>query len=217
MTDKTAPRRLQNPAYRPSALLFFEKNNKTYTQAIPKDMIHVILADGFEEIEAITVIDILRRCNLDVQTVSISGKRLVTGAHNLPFMVDAVFRFSSIGESDCIVLPGGMPGAENLATCQHLRRALLKQDAANKLIAAICAAPMVLGRHGILRDRKATCYPGFEHYLPEGAYTGEPVTQDTNIITAFGPAAATDFAFAIARRLVPDEVVNKVRQGMLFD
>ena len=96
--------------------------------------------------------------------------------------------------------------------------ALKAAVSSNAYIAAICAAPgVVLAPLGLLDGKEATCYPGFEHYLPEGAYTGEPVTQDTNIITAFGPAAATDFAFAIARRLVPDEVVDKVRQGMLFN
>ena len=181
-------------------------------------MIHVILADGFEEIEDITVIDILRRCKLDVQTVSISGKRLVTGTHNLPFMVDAVFRFSSIGDSDCIVLPGGMPGAENLATCHHLHRALLKQDAANKLIAAICAAPaVVLAQAGLMDGRKMTCYPGFEGMCGSADVDGGRSVVDGNFVTANGPSSVTNMCYEILKIEKGGDTALNVLGGMLVD
>ena len=179
--------------------------------------IYQFMAEGFEDVEALAPVDILRRGGQEIVMVSITGSEYVTSAHGVTLKTDALFDDVDLADADLLMLPGGLPGSTNLNAHEGLREALVKHYESGKRIAAICAAPMVLGRHGILRDRKATCYPGFEHYLPEGAYTGEPVTQDTNIITAFGPAAATDFAFAIARRLVPDEVVDKVKQGMLFN
>ena len=123
-------------------------------------MIHVLLATGYEEIEAVTTIDILRRCGLPVQTCSVTGTRLIHGAHNLPVMADALFRKSTIKEGDCIVLPGGMPGTNNLWASESLKKALVALNEKGILIAAICAAPMILGKLGILNGKNATCYPG---------------------------------------------------------
>lgn len=179
-------------------------------------MLHIFLADGFEEIEALATVDILRRCGIDVQMVSTTGKRLITGAHGIPVMSDALLRRSEYADCDGIILPGGMPGAKNLLQSEALRKALLSHAAERKLIAAICAAPIVLGLNGLLKGRRATCYPGFEEDLREAECTGRPVEEDGNIITAYGPAAARDFAAAIARRFVPDETVDRVLHDMMY-
>lgn len=179
-------------------------------------MLHLFLAEGFEEIEALATLDILRRCGIEVVTVSITGKRLIHGAHDIPIMADSLFRRSAIENSDGIILPGGMPGARNLMVYDGLRKALVAHDKQGKLIAAICAAPMILGRTGLLAGRCATCYPGFEQYLENAELSLDAVVEDGNIITGKGPAAAVEFAFTIARHYVDEEVIGKVRNSMLF-
>ena len=180
-------------------------------------MLHIFIAEGFEEIEAFATIDILRRCNLEVAVVSITGTRMIKGAHGITILADTVFRKGTLTDSQAFILPGGMPGAQNLRHHEGLRKALLLQHSNRRLIAAICAAPMVLGEHGLLEGKKATCYPGFEPSL-KGAEVidNEMVVEDGNFITAKGPAAAVDFAFAIAKRFVDSQLVAEVRSGMLF-
>lgn len=175
-----------------------------------------MLADGFEEIEALATLDVLRRCGLMVNLISITGTRLVEGAHGLAVMTDNVFRQTKLAESDAIILPGGMPGAKNLLDCEGLRKVLVAYNEQGGLIAAICAAPMVLGQHGLLHERRATCYPGFEDKLVGATVVDDYVVEDGNIITGKGPAAAIDFACAIAARFVSAERVAQVREGMLF-
>lgn len=179
-------------------------------------MLHLFLTSGFEEIEAITTLDILNRCGVSVSTVSITGKRIITGAHDIPIMADNIFRRSDLESSDGVILPGGMPGATNLMTSDALKKFLLYCNEKQRLIAAICAAPMVLGRLGLLQGRKATCYPGFELELRGAQWTNNAVEEDEHIITGRGPAAAVDFAFAIAARFVDQSAIDKVRQGMLI-
>lgn len=179
-------------------------------------MINLILADGFEEIEAVATIDILRRCGLEAQTVSIVGRRLIRGAHGIPVMADALNRYNEMAQCDAIVLPGGMPGAQNLAASEALRKSLLLLSQHDKVIAAICAAPMVLGQIGLLEGRRATCYPGFEEQLAGAEVTGAMVEEDGPFITAKGPAAAVDFAFAVAARFVAGEVIEQARRAMLL-
>lgn len=179
-------------------------------------MIHLFLADGFEEIEALATLDILRRCGLTVNTISITKTRTVMGAHNIPVFADEIFRESDYAESEALVLPGGMPGAKNLLDHFGLRKVLLAQNARGGLVAAICAAPMVLGQHGLLQGCKATCYPGFEDKLTGAEVCEEYVVEDDNIITGRGPAAAVEFGFAIASRFVSPQRVAEVRSGMLF-
>lgn len=179
-------------------------------------MLHLFLAEGFEEIEALTTLDILRRCGLDVQTVSITGKRLIRGAHGIPVMVDCLFRYSGVADSECIILPGGMPGAKNLMAYDGLKKALVNHDRRGKLLAAICAAPIVLGQINILSGKRATCYPGFEEYLNGAFISTEMVEEDENVITGKGPAAAVPFAFTIARHFVSDDVIKKVQDDMLL-
>lgn len=179
-------------------------------------MLHVILADGFEEIEALTTIDILRRCDIQVNTVSITGKRAAVGAHGITVMADCLFRQSAITASECIILPGGMPGVENLYACDGLKKVLRTHMSHGKLTAAICAAPMVLGRLNLLNNHRVTCYPGCEADLYGAKYTGAAVETSTTLITANGPGAAMAFAFAIARRFAPTSVVRRVKDALML-
>ena len=179
-------------------------------------MIHIFLADGFEEIEALATVDVLRRCGLTVTMVSATGTRLIHGAHQIPVMADSVFRKNELVDSEALILPGGMPGAKNLLDHEGLRKLLVAHNEEKRLIAAICAAPMVLGQHGLLQGRRATCYPGFENQLTGATVLSDYVVEDGNIITGKGPAAAVDFACAIAARFVSAARVEEVRKGMLF-
>lgn len=179
-------------------------------------MLHIFIADGFEEIEALTTIDILRRCGLEVTTVSVTGTRLIRGAHGVPIMVDTVFRKGETGKSQGLILPGGMPGAKNLSLHEGLRKALLFHHERRTLIAAICAAPMVLGKRDLLVGRRATCYPGFEQELRGAMYVNTPVCEDDNLITAQGSAYTMDFAFAIAARFVDSATLAQVKSSLLL-
>lgn len=179
-------------------------------------MIYLFLANGFEEIEALATLDILRRCGLQVTTVSVHDGLNVTAAHGLTVQADKLFAEVNLEQSEALVLPGGMPGAQNLLMHEGLRAALCAQHARGGLVAAICAAPMVLGQHGLLEGRAATCYPGFEPKLTGANVSGDYVVTDGNVITGKGPAAAVEFAFTIAARFVPQSTIDEVRAGMLF-
>ena len=177
-----------------------------------------MLADGFEEIETVGTIDILRRCSLNVQTLSVTGKRVVTGAHGLIVKADSLFRKNHLIHCDAIVLPGGMKGAEAMYNNSVLRLAITQQAHEGTLIAAICAAPMVLGKAGVLKGKHATIYPGLESYIDGAIIHRESIViEHDNIITAAGPAATRLFAFAIARRLVANpSIVDQVERAMLY-
>lgn len=181
-------------------------------------MIYLFLADGFEDIEAIGTIDILRRCGLQVQTLSVTGKRVVTSARGTIVKADSLFRKNHLIHCDALVLPGGLKGAETMNKNAVLRLAISQQAHEGTLIAAICAAPMVLGTVGILKGRHATIYPGMENEI-EGAIVHRDayVVEHDNVITAAGPAATSMFAFSIARRLVNNpETVDQVKKDMLY-
>lgn len=180
-------------------------------------MIYLFLADGFEEIEALATLDVLRRCGLDVTTVSINPTLQATGAHGVAVTADATFDSANYQEAQAIVLPGGMPGARNLLDHSGLRKVLLAQNARQGVVAAICAAPMVLGQNDLLNGRKATCYPGFEGMLTGATVESKLVVEDGHIITGRGPAAAIPFGCAIAARFVAPNVVADVLKGMLFE
>lgn len=178
----------------------------------------LFLADGFEEIEALATVDILRRAGMDVITVSINHEHIVTGAHGVPVVADVTFKEADFGGSDWLILPGGMPGASNLHELGALNN-LLKVHADHGRIAAICASPaVVLAATGLLEGKKATCYPGFETaLLAAGAhYDSESrVVTDGNIVTANGPASATAFALEIVRLTNGDATAANVAAGML--
>ena len=169
-------------------------------------MNYIFLDNGFEEIEAITTIDLLRRANIALTTVSVTGVESVLGAHNIAVKADQLFQNVDFADAEMLILPGG---ATNLYACKPLCELLLQHDEQGKLIAAICAAPAVLGQLGILQGKQATCYPGFEHYLGE-SYVGGLVVESKNVITAKGPGLSSDFAFCIIEKLVGSEVADQV-------
>ncbi len=178
--------------------------------------VYVFLATGFEDVEAMAPVDIFRRAGIDVKTVSIKDLRYVESAHSVMIKADLIFREVDFENASMLVLPGGMPGASELAACYRLSKALLAHNAAGKYIGAICAAPMVLGNLGILRGKKATCYPGFEQYLEGAKYVEEPVVVDKNLITANGPGAAFDFGFTLLSRFVDKRTVDKLKASMMI-
>ncbi|GHU66851.1 thiazole biosynthesis protein ThiJ [Clostridia bacterium] len=179
-------------------------------------MIYIHLADGFEEIEALTVCDILRRAGLKTETVSIMGRLPVTGAHGIEVVADIVFEDAVYNSCELIVLPGGMPGAENLDNHARLREKIQSFAVQGKKLAAICAAPLVLGHAGVLEGKEATCYPGFEVELTGAVLTETAVCVSDNITTSRGPATAAAFAFELVRQLKGDAVSDSIARDMLF-
>ena len=178
--------------------------------------IFVFLAEGFEEIEALTPVDVLRRAGLSVQTVSVMGEQVVAGAHGVPVLADKMFAEINPEDAEMILLPGGLSGATNLDAHEGLSQLILDFAEADKPLAAICAAPLVLGNRGLLQGKKATCYPGFETYLQGAEYTAALVEKDGNIITGKGPGAAMEFAFAIVEKYCGMDKVNELKQGMMI-
>lgn len=178
----------------------------------------LFLADGFEEIEALATVDVLRRGGLDVTTVSIKHEPAVTGAHGITVFADCTFKEADFSDSDWLVLPGGMPGAANLHEFSALND-LLKVHATKGRIAAICASPaVVLAATGLLDGKNATCYPGFETALiAAGArYDKESrVVVDGNIVTANGPSSAIPFALKIVELTQGAQASSQVAEGML--
>lgn len=169
-------------------------------------MNYIFLDNGFEEIEAITTIDLLRRANIALTTVSVTDVESVLGAHNIAVKADKLFVDLDFSDAEMLILPGG---ATQLHECKLLCDLLVAHNNQNKLIAAICAAPSVLGRLGILQGKQATCYPGFEEYLGE-SYIDGLVVESKNIITAKGPGLSSDFAFCIVEKMVGSEVADQV-------
>ena len=177
--------------------------------------IFVFLADGFEEIEAITPIDVLRRAGLSVQTVSVMEEQIVVGAHGIPVVADKMFADIHLEDAEMLLLPGGLPGATNLDAHQGLSNMILAFASEGKALAAICAAPLVYGNRGLLQGKKATCYPGFETYLEGAEYTAQLVEQDGNIVTGKGPGAAIPFAMTLVEMLVSKEMRQELEAGMM--
>lgn len=172
--------------------------------------IYVFLANGFEEIEAITTIDVLRRANMLAVTCSIAPHKEVSGAHGIKIMADLLFDETDFKDADMLVLPGGMPGTSNLNDYIPLRELLLQHYKQGKGIAAICAAPMILGNLYLLKGVEATCYPGFEEMLKGASLSAKRVVEDKAIITANGPGAAIDFGLQIVSSLKGEEVARQV-------
>ena len=174
-------------------------------------MIYVYLAQGFEEIEALATVDFLRRCDLEVVTAGV-GSQDVTGAHDITVLADTVE--SMLVKSDdveAVILPGGMPGTLNLEKSKMVQDMLDFASEKGIVIGAICAAPSVLGKKGLLQGKKATCFPGFEDQLIGAVVTGASVETDGNIITAKGAGCSIDFAYAIAEKLLGSEKPSHVK------
>lgn len=174
------------------------------------------LAEGFEEIEALTVVDILRRAEIEVEVVSIQKELSVTGAHGIKVEADKLFEEIDYDKIDMIVLPGGMPGTTNLDNHQELKKKVIEFDIDEKWIGAICAAPSILGKMAMLEERDATCYPGFEKFLLGAKLSEEKVVMDKNIITSRGPATAMEFGLKIVEVLKSKDLADQLAKGLLY-
>ena len=179
--------------------------------------VYIFLADGFEEIEGLTVVDIMRRAKIDVETISITGQKQINGAHKIIVEADRLFEETDFSDGDMLVLPGGMPGTRNLAAHRGLCDELLKADRAGKRLAAICAGPSVLGGLGILEGRKATCYPGFEGELKGAEYTRQGVVTDGNVTTARGLGYALDLGIELLTLLTDREHAAQIKESIQYD
>jgi len=162
---------------------------------------YIFLAEGFEEVEALTVVDLLRRDRLNVEMVSIADTDTVTGSHGITVKTDTKIKDVDIKQAGLLVLPGGMPGTKNLAACGKLTEMLRQFHTTNKRIAAICAAPSVLGQLGLLKGKKAVCYPGYEEQLTGAEILYEEVVTDGNITTSRGLGTAIPFALELIRQI----------------
>lgn len=176
----------------------------------------IFMADGCEEIEGLTVVDIVRRAKMEIVTISITGKKEVTSSHNVTFLADALADEVNYDELDGIVLPGGMPGTLNLGANDTVNSVITKFASEGKLVSAICAAPSVLGAAGILNGRHATCHPGFEEKLTGATTSEEPVVRDGNIITSRGMGTAIPFALEIVRYFADDAAVEQICKGLVY-
>lgn len=177
---------------------------------------YVFLADGFEEIEGLTVVDILRRAGADTQTVSVMGRKEITGSHRITLQADLVFEETSFEDGTLFVLPGGMPGTKHLGAHEGLTSLLKKAAAEGKRVAAICAAPSVLGDLGLLEGKHAVCYPGFEDRLKGAQVEFTPVVTDGNITTSRGMGTAISFALSLAAQLTGTEKAEELAKGIIY-
>ena len=181
-------------------------------------MVYVFLAEGFEEIEAIVPIDILRRLKIEVCTIGVTGK-YVTGSHGITVKADKVFSETDFSDISAAVLPGGMPGTLNLENSKELTNILLKCADEKVLISALCAAPSVLGKLSLLKGREFTCYPSFEEGI-DGIYKNEPLViseKNGTVITAWGPGAAYKFGFALSEHILKDKcAVEELKKSMMM-
>lgn len=179
-------------------------------------MVYVHLAEGFEEIEALTVVDLFRRAGVDSKLVSVTGKLEVSGAHNIAVIADALFEECSYDNCEMIVLPGGMPGTLGLMNHRGLEEIIREFTEKNKKIAAICAAPMILGKMGLLKGKKATIYPGMEKELIDAQVIEARVVRDGNMLTARGPEVAMEFALAAVEMLCGIDVADRLREELVL-
>lgn len=178
-------------------------------------MIYMFLADGFEEIEALCPLDILRRAGLDVTTVGVGGKDMIRGAHGICVQADIPDVMYRDAAPDMVILPGGMPGSTNLDESKTVDAALKVAAKKGAYLCAICAAPLVLGKRGYLEGKRAVCYPGFENYLTGATVSeSEGVVRDGNIITAKGMGVAFDFGLELVRILKDDEAAEKIKAAV---
>lgn len=181
-------------------------------------MVFVTLAEGFEELEAVSVITVLRRGGVEVLLVSASGSKLVTGVRGIRMEAGELVEKADFDDCEMIILPGGMPGASNLADTPVLMQAIKEFSKQNKWVAAICAAPAeVLGKAGLLKDHKATGYPGSEKNLMDAEVLEDNVVISGHMVTSKGPGTALEFAFALLKILKGEAVMNQVREKMLIN
>lgn len=180
--------------------------------------VYEFLADGFEEIEALSPVDVLRRGGVETVTVSIMGRREVVSAHGVTVVADLMIEEAGdISDADMLLLPGGMPGSTNLRDHQGVIAALQRQAQAGKRVGAICAAPLVLAHAGLLHGRRATIYPGMAAHLGDAIYEEKLVVEDGLITTAEGPAAVLPYSYRLVSYFRGDEAAQSIAKGMVYD
>lgn len=176
--------------------------------------VYAFMADGLEEIECLAVVDILRRAGVECETVSVTGDDWITGSHNIRVITDKLWKEIEIAAEDVLFLPGGMPGTTNLGAFAPLCEALKAHGAAGGRLAAICAAPSVLGDLGLLAGKKATCYPGFEERLAGAEHVSDGVVTDGNVTTARGMGFAIDLGLELVRLLKGEEIAKGLKAAI---
>ena len=178
--------------------------------------VYVFLAEGFEEIEGLTVVDLLRRANLETEMVSVMEGRQIKGSHGIKVTADSMFSDVDFSDADLLVLPGGMPGTLNLGANKYVLQTIVDFHVKGKLVSAICAAPSVFGQLGFLNGKAATCYPGFEDKLEGASVCAEKVVVDGNVTTAKGMGAAIDFSLKLIEQLLDKETADKISEGIIY-
>ena len=178
--------------------------------------VSIFLAEGFEEVEALTQVDLLRRAGAEVTMVSISGAREVAGSHGIVVTADKIFAEMDFAEMDLLVLPGGMPGTLHLKECAPLIALLQDFNEKGRKLAAICAAPTVLGAAGLLRGKKATCYPGCEVGLTGAEVLTDREGVDGNITTSRGVGTAIPFALSLIAQLYDQQKADQIRESIVY-
>jgi len=192
--------------------------SECFTSSANEYMVLEFLADGFEEIEALTPVDILRRAGIDVKTASITENRSVIGSHGIEVTADITLSEAEVlydSGVEMVILPGGMPGSKNLDENETVDRIVRRCDDDGVVLAAICAAPMIPGKRGLLSGKRAVCYPGFEKYLDGAVLTGGRVEEDGNYITGCAMGAALEFALALLKRLKGEDEAGKIASSVL--
>lgn len=179
--------------------------------------VYEFIANGTEEVEALIPVDVLRRAGVDIVIVSATGDKVVTSAHGVNIVADALVEDVDVSDADLLMIPGGIPGAPNLCAHPIVRDMIQKQYEAGKLVSAICAGPMIFGSLGIAKGKRCTCYPGCEGDIAEAEYTAELVTVDGNVITGEGPAAAFPYAYTLCEILCGKEMAEQLKQGMMYN
>ena len=179
--------------------------------------VYAFLAEGLEEVECLGAMDILVRAGVEVTLVSVTGSRQVTGAHGFTITADKLFEEADPAEADVLFLPGGMPGTKNLAAFEPLMEAVRQAAADGRRVAAICAAPSVLGDLGVLEGKKATCYPGYESRLKGAVPVKDGVVTDGNMTTARGLGYALDLGLELAGILTDRETAAQIKAAIQYD
>lgn len=178
--------------------------------------VYIFLADGFEDIEGLTVVDLMRRAQIDIRTVSIKETREVQTSHGITMLADCIFAETDFSDADMLVLPGGMPGTRYLGEYQPLTSLLTDFYGKGGKVAAICAAPSVFAALGFLKGRKATSYPSFMDKLDGAVTTEEPVAADGNVTTSRGLGTAIDFALSLISQLAGAEKAEEIAQSIVY-
>lgn len=177
----------------------------------------IFLATGYEDVEMLTVVDMLRRAEIEINMVSITGNLEVTSSHNVVIKADELFEAADIDSADMLILPGGLHGTQNLLAYKPLTDKLIEFNDSGKLLAAVCAAPSIFGTLGILKGKNATCYPGFEEKLTGATYQKKPVVRDGNIITSRGMGTCIDFSGEIITALDCAEKAATIKSQIIYN